>query len=195
MNNQILCIIITLIWGLILLCLNKNKMHFLKFLVGSLGLFTISMIFFMTPLEGKLIDAISYILKIIADKTSYFNVYEQFSIIVIEAKSGIISMAINYECSGIIELMVFTALCLFFPFGSLLRKVISLILGNVFLFGANIIRLMFIIVVVKIFGASSFYLAHTIFARIIFFGLTILLYYIVFTSTQLKLQKVGDMSE
>lgn len=90
-------------------------------------------------------------------------------------------------------MLVFTSLALFFPFGGTLRKGINIVLGNLYLYAANIIRIMFIALGVKVLGASYFYIFHTLFARILFFGLTIILYYYVFTSTQLRYQRVGEI--
>jgi len=102
-------------------------------------------------------------------------------------------MFINYECSGVIEMLVFTSLLLFFPFGRPIRKLLYIIGGNAFIFLANILRILMIVFVSKTFGAEYFYLAHTLLARLLFFGLMIALYYYVFTNTHLKNQHVGKL--
>jgi exosortase/archaeosortase len=50
---------------------------------------------------------------------------------------------------------------------------------------------MVICVVIYKFGSGSYYFAHTILGRIIFYTFTVILYYYVFTRQQIIKQKVG----
>jgi exosortase family protein XrtG len=185
--------VLTVLWILALFLLSKMKMNFFKFLVGSIGMFTLGMIIFLPYCQGYLDKMIANALETIAAYTKYFEVYKLDSIVTVTTRSGIVSILIDYECSGIIEMLVFASLSMFFPFGNVTRKVVLTLLGNVYIFIANIIRILFIVFLTKIFGVDIFYLAHTLFARILFFGFMIILYYVVFTSTHLKYQKVGDI--
>lgn len=192
--SKVFVFITILALGAVILSIFKNlKMNFYKFLVGSVGLFTICMIFFMKPLESMLINSLNYTLDIIGRGTGWFNVLKSHSILMIKANDGVLSMSINYQCSGIIELLVFSCLIIFFPFLNYKRKIFTLILGNLFLFAANIIRILFIVGVVKVFGIESFGIAHVVLGRILFFIFTVILYYRVFTKGQLANQRVGDM--
>lgn len=193
LENVSLLILVALLWFSALLLLKKAKLNFFKFLAGSIGVFTISMFFFLPFLERNLNGLISSVLGFIGDKTGYFEVFKSNSIISVDTKSGIVSILLNYECSGVIEMLVFTSLALFFPFGGIVRKGVSIILGNLYLYAANLIRIIFIAFGVKTFGASAYYIFHTLFARILFFILTIILYYFTFTSTHLKYQRVGEI--
>lgn len=193
MQKIILLIVVALLWIFSLILFKNTKMNFFKFLAGSIGIFTISMIFFLPYLEGNLNILISNTLNIIGRSTNYFQVFKENSIVSVDTRNGIVSIFINYECSGVIEMLVFTSLSLFFPFGGRGRKILLTIGGNVFIFFANIARVLFIIFVTKTFGASAFYLAHTLLARILFFVLMIILYYFVFTATHLRYQNVGDI--
>jgi len=193
MQNTIVFILIVLTWLYVFFIFRNSKMYFFKFLVGCIGIFTISMIFFLPYLNKALNILITNTLSIIGESTDLFEVFKANSIVSIDTKNGIVSMLINYECSGVIEMLVFTSLAFFFPFGGITRKSLSLILGNIYIYLANIIRIIFIVLILKGFGASSYHLVHTLFARILFFALTVLLYYFVFTSTHLRFQKVGDM--
>lgn len=193
MGSPILFIISMLFWGFLLLVFYKEKMNFFKFMAGSVGIFTISMIFFTSHIERELTSLIINILGLIGRGTNYFEVFKENSIISMETRKGIVSILINYECSGVIEMLVYTSLVLFFPFGGIFRRVLSMVAGNIYIFIANIIRVLFIIVLTKSMGASAYYLIHTLFARILFFALMIVLYYFVFTATQLRFQTVGDI--
>lgn len=193
MKKVILFIVITTLWYLLLKLFSNQRMFFFKFLVGTIGIFTISMVFFLPYLEGNLNDLISETFARIEKLTKDFEVFKDNYIISVNTRSGMVSILINYECSGIIEMLVFTSLAIFFPFGTNMRKIFSVILGNLYIYVANVIRVLFIIYITKTFGSEAFYLAHTLFARILFFVLMIILYYFVFTTTQLRYQSVGDI--
>lgn len=193
MHKIVIFILIALLWSFVLVLFKNSKMYFFKFLAGSIGVFTISMIFFLPDLERILNICITNTLSIIGESSNFFQVFKGNSIVSIDTKNGIVSMLINYECSGVIEMLVFTSLALFFPFGGTIRKLLSIVIGIIYIFIANIFRIIFIVLALQIFGASSFYLVHTLFARILFFALTILLYYFAFTSTHLSYQRVGEL--
>lgn len=193
MQKIILLIVISLLWIFSLILFKNTKMNFFKFLAGSIGIFTISMIFFLPYLESNLNIAITNALNFIGKNTNYFQVFKENSIVSVDTKSGIVSILINYECSGVIEMLVFTSLAIFFPFGGRIRKILLTLGGNIFIYLSNIIRILFIVFITKTFGVSVYYIAHTLLARILFFVLMVILYYLVFTSTHLKYQNVGDI--
>jgi exosortase family protein XrtG len=192
MGSIILFTLLSLMWISAMILFNNTKMNFFKFITGSLGLFIIFVIFFMPNFEKVLNSLVTGTLNIAAGATGLFEVYKSHSIVSIDTRSGIVSMFINYECSGAIEMLVFTSLAVFFPFSGPVRRCISVAMGNIYIFAANIIRVLFIIFVTKAFGAPVFYITHTLAARILFFALMIILYYFVFTGTHLKYQNVGE---
>ena len=68
---------------------------------------------------------------------------------------------------------------------------ISLV-GTVWIIAANIIRLFSICLIINQFGNESYYTAHTIVGRLIFYALSIILYFYVFTRAQIRRQRVGE---
>jgi len=193
LNNIIFFITIAVLWVIGLALFDRTKMHFFKFLLGSIGIFIISMVFLTPIIEDRLSLLISDTLEVIASATNYFSVLKENSIVSFDTRTGIISMFIDYECSGVIEMLVFTSLALFFPFGKALHRIGLIIGGNIFIFLANITRILMIVFVSRSFGADYFYIAHTLLGRILFFGLMVVLYYFVFTATHLKYQHVGEL--
>ncbi|MGL5353116.1 MAG: exosortase family protein XrtG, partial [Clostridium sp.] len=123
-----------------------------------------------------------------------FEVYAENTMLLIDAKNGMISMLINYECSGIIEMLVYSSLVMFFPFVKFRGKISALLWGNVYIIACNIIRMLSIIYLVRFKGIGAYNIAHTIIGRIIFFIMIIFLYYKVFTKNQLTNQKVGEIN-
>lgn len=195
MNSHLIIFLFTIgLWTFLVVFFRNLKMDFFKFLVGSLGLFAITIIFFKDPLEYVLIQGLSVVLNFIGSITNSFHVINEYGIIIMEGRNGgILNMLISYQCSGVIELLVFTALATFFPFLTVYKKINAIVFGNLYLFAINIIRILFIIGAVKLIGIEVYEFTHIVLARILFFGLTVILYYKVFTLNQLKLQKVGEV--
>lgn len=192
-NNAILFVVTVVLWISALLLFKETKMNFFKFLTGSIGIFTIIMIFLLPYIENNLGLLVTNTLYVVGRGTKYFQVFKDSQNIAIDTRNGIVSMIIDYECSGVIEMLVFTSLALFFPFGGWGRRMVSLFAGNIYIYLSNIIRVFFIIEMTKLLGAPYFYIIHTLLARIVFFALMIVIYYFVFTTTHLKYQKVGDI--
>ena len=72
------------------------------------------------------------------------------------------------------------------------EKICISLIGAVWIITANIIRLFSICVIINQFGNESYYMAHTIVGRLIFYALSIVLYFYVFTRAQIRKQRVGD---
>lgn len=190
---KILITFLFICWIYILTVLSRAKLHFFKFLIGSVGLF----FFMMVTLQPYLVNILSRLVAsasgIIGGATGYFEAFYQYSLILIQSGKSTISMYIDYECSGVIEILAYISLLWFFPVYNTLEKIMYSLLGAAWIFAANIIRIFIICSMVYYFGDNMFYFAHTIFGRIVFYALSIILYFYVFTKSQIKRQKVGNV--
>lgn len=192
-SKGVMFIVTVLIWITVLNWFKKNKMSFFSFLIGTLGSFTILMIFLLEPLEKAMGLGLIKILEVVGSLTHLFNVYPAYSILSVKAYNGIVSMMINYECSGVIEILVYISLVAFFPFLSPLRRILAALGGILYIMAINILRIITITGIIKMCGIYSFNIAHTVIARALFFGLMVVLYYYVFTRVQLRKQGVGGI--
>ena len=109
-------------------------------------------------------------------------------------KSEAISFFVDYECSGIIEMLVFICLIIFYPIYSTKEKAKLVLVGTLYIFLANVIRVFAICLILKVFGPKLLFFSHTIFGRLLFFYLMIIIYYQVFTRPHILRQKVGNLS-
>lgn len=182
------------VWVYILIVLNRSKLTFFKFLVGSVGLFVLLMIFIQPILTVPLSKAVAASTGLIGNLTGAFYSYYQYSLIFIRFGSESISLYVDYECSGVIELFAFSSLLWFFPLYTSIEKLVVNIIGIIWIFASNIIRLTCICLLVYVFGNDIFFFAHAIFGRIVFYGLSIILFFYVFTRAQILKQKVGRFS-
>lgn len=178
----------------ILSVLRRAKLEFWYFLIGSAGVFMISMLFIRPILINPLIQAVTMITGNIGEMLNLFEGYPEYALLFVENKSGAISLIVDYECAGIIEMAAFFSLLMFFPAYLRMEKILVGICGGLYLFFANVLRLVVICVTISIFGNDAYFLVHSVIGRIIFYGLSMVLYYVVFTKTQIIRQKVGNFS-
>lgn len=185
-------------WGLLILwvgflaILKKLKLHFFFFLAGSIGSFCFAMYFGINKLQLYLSQHIAYVMQMIGNITGVCASHPEYSMITVYHKGEATSFFIDYENSGFVESCVYTCLLFFFPAYRIFEKVILSMMGMFYIFIANIIRVFFICLMLRIFGSFVFFISNTVFARVLFFFLTILLYFYVFTYTHIKRQKVGE---
>ncbi|PJI09517.1 MULTISPECIES: exosortase family protein XrtG [Clostridium] len=191
---KIILIILFIIWVYIVSVLMRAKLYFFKFLIGSVGAFFFLLVFLQQYVIGVLTTSLTAVCGVIGDLTGYFKAYYEYALIFISTADSSVSMYIDYECSGVIEIFAFAALLWFFPLYNVLEKIMYNIIGVLWIFMANVLRVLIICVIVHHYGDSMFYFAHTIFGRIVFYVLSIILYFYVFTKSQIKRQKVGNVS-
>lgn len=184
MNSLLLFGII--IWIYLLSVLKRAKLTAFSFIIGSIGLFFILMaisspywIWFFTH---DVINGVDWFGRL----TGMSQTYVKYGLVYIVNGSSPVTMSIDYECSGIIETMAFVSLLAFYPTYTHKEKVFYLILGVLWIYLANVFRLIIVIVVVHLGGAGVFYLAHSILGRVAFYLLIIALYYNVFTYSRLS---------
>ncbi|WP_069999809.1 exosortase family protein XrtG [Cellulosilyticum sp. I15G10I2] len=192
MSILIGCVFI--LWLYLMTVFNRGKLHFFKFVFGAVGIFFFLMTFFEPYLVSLLSRLVTIAAGIIGDATGYYKTFHEYSLILISRNEETISLYIDYECSGVIEILAFISLLCFFPVYNILEKIAGCILGAFWIFMSNVLRLFIICSLVYYYGNNIFYFAHTLFGRIVFYTLSIILYFHVFTKAQIKRQKIGDVS-
>ena len=156
-----------LVWIYILTVLCRAKLNFWYYICGSVGLFIFSLILIEPYVVVPLQKAVSAVAGVIGELTHLYDSYFQQGILFIQNGGTSLSLYIDFECSGV-----------------------SMI-GVLAIFLANVLRIFFICLLVHIWGIDMYFFAHTIFARILFYGCTVFLYFYVFTKPQIVRQKVG----
>lgn len=178
-------------WIYLLFVFKKNQLSAFYFMLGSLGVFLIGLFLFFEPL----VKFLSFFILTVMDKISYIlNFYEcyiDYNIIFINYKETAISLYLDYECSGLIEILALTSLILFYPIFSIRKKIGNIILGFFLTCFANIVRLLSICFIVYKFGNQYYYIAHSFIGRIIFYIITMVIYFYMFSLFQIRKQKVG----
>lgn len=183
-----------LVWIYFLSVLKRGKLDFWYFITGSVGLFVFYMIFLQPVLTVPLQKAVAAVAGILGNLSGMYESYFQQGILFVPCDTGAISLYIDYECSGIIEIGAYLALLLFFGVYKTQEKIGLAIGGSLGIFCANVLRIFIIGSMVHIWGSDVYFMAHTIIGRIVFYGFTIALYFYVFTRGQIKRQRVGKFN-
>ncbi|MCQ2531405.1 MAG: exosortase family protein XrtG [Saccharofermentans sp.] len=190
---RIILILFILLWIYILSVLYRSKNSFFYYLVGSVGLFTFSMIIiepFAVPILQKNVAAVA---GVIGDLTGIYSSYFNSGILFISHNATNLSLFIDFECSGVIEIIAFISLLAFFGIYDIYERVIIGFVGTIMIFVFNVLRIFIICISVYIGGMNIYFVAHTIIGRLFFYVCTVFLYFYVFTKSQIIRQKLGGI--
>lgn len=182
--NPLLLIGIAL-WIYILSILKRSRIASFYFIVGSVGLFLILVAFSKPYIVWILTQAVIKGTDMGTSSMGMTHSFSKYGILFISNSHTSLTMSIDYECSGIIESAGFIGLIVFYPIYTRKEKLLYAILGFLYIYLANIIRIFIIINIVYFFGSSTFFLAHSIIGRIVFYSMVIAFYYRIFTYSQI----------
>lgn len=188
---RLLLIIVFLIFFYLLSVFKRGKLELAKFALGTIGLFLTLFFAFndvATPFLAKLVTFCS---GIVGDITGMYQAYPDNSLLFISHKGETISLYIDYECAGFVEMIIFISLLVFFPLYNWFNKIMYGVLGISLLFLSNILRLVFICTSVYLGGNGAFYMSHAILGRVLFYTLSMCVYFYIFTRPQIARQKIG----
>lgn len=108
-------------------------------------------------------------------------------VLVITQEVGWTVLQVGVESSGMLEGIVLFSLVLFYPGWSWSRRLFSVAIGLFLTWGANILRLMIIVVLLHWLGKPVLVIAHTFLAKAAFFGMTVAIYWFLITRPTLSL--------
>ncbi len=182
------------LWVYLLFVLKRADLNFWLFITGSFGLFILMMIFVRPILTQPLARVVAAMAGVIGGLTGTFSAYFRYGIIFIHALTGSITLQVDFECSGIIEIMAFVSLLAFFQVYTLREKLRVGILGVLGIMLANTLRIIVICEIIYFGGPGTYFIAHAIVGRLVFYSLSVLLYFFVFTKPQIVRITVGRFS-
>lgn len=187
-------VVLGVLWLYLLHVLKKSKLNFWHFALGSAGLFIFMMVYLRPVVTQPLARVIAAIAGIPGNLFGIYTAYFKYGIIFVQSAEGAISLMIDFECSGVIEIMAFISLLLFYNVYARMEKVIVSLVGISSLILANAVRISIICVIIHFMGVSAYYVAHAFIGRIVFYAFSVALYFYVFTKPQIIKQRVGGFS-
>lgn len=194
MMRYIICAVLLAAWIYLLSVLDRAKLNFWHFIVGSLGLFLFLMVMIRPVMVDPLSKCVAAMAGLIGSLTKTFTAFFRYGIIFINSASGSITLQIDFECSGIIEIMAYLSLLVFFRVYTKHERVFLSIIGVIFIMLANTLRVLVICESIHFFGPAVYHVSHAIIGRIVFYVFSIILYFFVFTKPHIVRMKIGKFT-
>lgn len=192
MQKLVLLLVLFAVWLYLLTVFKRKKLDFFFFLAGSIGLFLFSFFILQPLITPYLAQFVCYLTGLVGNISGIFKAYTSYGILFIENANGPVSLYVDFECAGLIEMLVFISLIAFFDVYNVKQKILVSLEGIVWILMSNIIRLFIICCIIHFFGNESYYFAHTIVGRLVFYALSVWFYFHTFTRAQILKQKVGE---
>ncbi len=193
-TKLIIFIVLVVIWLLNLRIFYKVKNQAAFITIGMGGLFILMMIFLRPIATMPLARIVAALAGLFGRVTGYFSAFFKYGIIFVETAGGSMTLQIDFECSGIIEIMVYIAILAFFKVYTISERAILSAVGVIYIILANALRIIIIASMIHFGGEQMYYIAHTYVGRIFFYAATVVLYFYVFTKSQVVRMKVGSFS-
>lgn len=192
MITALMGLVLLWIWLFLLHILKKSRLHFWYFFVGSVGAFLILLIFLLPTLTQPLARIASYLASIPGKAGDLYRVCYKYRVIFVKSSAGPISFKINFECSGIIEIIAYLSLLAFYGVYTVYERIYVGICGVIAIILANAVRVTVICFMLYFGGIDIYYTAYVFVGRLVFYGLSVMIYFYVFTRPQIMKQKVGS---
>ncbi len=126
--------------------------------------------------------------------TGTFEAYFKYGVLFVDSAAGAMTLRIDFECSGIVEIMAFVSLLAFFEVYNRSERLLVGIFGSAAIILANVIRIILIAEIIHFGGAGYYYVAHSLIGRLVFYALTVALYFYIFTKPQIVRMRVGTFT-
>lgn len=181
-----------LIWLFILHILNKSKLNFWHFLIGSAGAFILMLVFLEPVLTQPLARIVALLASLPGKIADMYSAHYKYGVIFVESSVGAISLKIDFECSGIIEIIAYLSLLIFYRVYTVYERFCVGVLGVIAMVLANALRITVICLMIYFGGIDTYFIAHTYVGRLVFYALSVVIYFYVFTKPQIIKQKVGS---
>ena len=183
-------IIAVFVWLYLLHVTDRAKLPFWHYILGAMGLFLLMMFYVRPVLTEPLARAVAALAGLVGKITGTFSPFFKYGILFVQSDVGAITLQIDFECSGIIEIMAFLALLVFFRVYTVAERVIVSIRGML----ANALRIILICEMIHFGGLDLYYMSHAVVGRLVFYVLSVLLYFYVFTKPQIVRMRLGKFS-
>lgn len=181
-----------LLWIWLLGVLRKAGLKFWRYLLGSCGLFILLMILVRPWLVLPLARLVAAIAGIFGKVTGFYQAYYRYGVIFIESVKGAITVNIDLECSGFIEISAFISLLALYGIYNVPERIYVAVIGTLYTLLTNALRIAVICTMIHFLGTDYYYVAHTIVGRIVFYVLQVILYFFVFTKPHVLKMRTGD---
>ena len=195
--NLFLITLIFLLWLIVIYGMHRYRIWPLFYIIGTVGL-AIFLVYFNRQLfHSEILLARSVAESIHWVCESFLRIPTQvfeeapglLMVMVVVQKVGWTALEIGVESSGLLEMSVLISLLVFYPGWSVADRFWRIAVGLLATWVSNLIRMMLIVVMLHNLGKEVLLIAHTFLGKLIFFVLTIGIYWFLITKPSLKLIK------
>ena len=186
-----IAVLLVILWVWLLTVLRKAGLMFWRYLLGSCGIFLFLMVIVRPVLTMPLARIVAALAGTVGKVTGFYQAYFRYGVIFIESVKGAITVNIDLECSGIIEIAAFLSLIAFFSVYTIPERIYVGVIGIMYTLLTNALRITVICTMIHFLGTDYYYIAHTLVGRIIFYVFQVLLYFFVFTKFHILRMKTG----
>ena len=103
--------IIFAVWLYVLWVTRRSELPAWHFICGSCGLFVLMMIFLRPYCTQPLAQVVAALAGGFGKLTGMFQSYFKYGVIFVNTRAGAISLLIDFECSGILEIIYYSGKC------------------------------------------------------------------------------------
>jgi exosortase family protein XrtG len=139
----------------------------------------------ISSLVASTVSAVSNVLGISAK--TFDNAPGLLLVLVVTQNVGWTVLQVGVESSGLLEMATLTSLLVFYPGWSNTRRFFSVLIGILATWGANIIRMMLIVVLLNELGKPVLVVAHTFIGKAVFFSITVIIYWVLITRPTIRI--------
>ena len=194
--NFLLLLLIILIWITLVMTLYRRKIWLFYFLVSTIGLSAI-----LVFVSRNFINTDIFLAKSIAEgihlTTDLINIPTQvfeeapglLLVMVVVQREGWTALHIGVESSGLLEISVLIGLISFYPGWNLKDRIWRIFVGVALTWFANLLRMLLIVLMLHFLGKEALIVAHTFLGKLVFFGMTIAIYWYLISEPTLKMIK------
>lgn len=144
MQKLVLLSIGFIVWIYFLTVFKRKKLDFFFFLTGSVGMFFLSFFTLQPVITPYLARFVCYLTGVVGNLTGFFEAYTSYGVLFIDNVNGPVSLYVDFECAGLIEILVFISLIVFFDAYNVRQKILVSLEGVVWILMSNILRLFII---------------------------------------------------
>jgi len=179
-------------WVTLLLFFRSHRNWLPYYVLGSVGLaFVLIGVGHSSPLEGFLQTftalSVHQLTVITGVETRLFPaVPGALLVLVIPQNMGWTVLNIGLESSGLLEIGVLTGMVGYYPGWTLRRRLLTISIGVIATFVANVVRVSFIVACLHWGGKDLLFISHTVGGRLIFFVIVVLIFWFVLSLPTLR---------
>lgn len=182
------------VWVLTLLFFRSHRNWLPYYIIGSVGLafLIIGLGRTLFPLETTLRSftalSVHQMAELIGVTTKVFPaVPGALMVLVVPQDSGWTVLNVGVESSGLLEIGVISGMVGFYPSWSLRKRMLTIAVGVVATYVANLVRISFIVTTLHWGGKDWLFISHTVLGRIIFFVLVVAIFWFIFSLPTLRM--------